>query len=81
MIMDCYGREDLVIYSPVETAKFRPASKTENFYLTVSRLNGYKRIDLAVKAFNNLTLKIAGDGLLKISLRPCQGPVSNLWES
>jgi glycosyltransferase involved in cell wall biosynthesis len=45
--------------------KFSLYEKKENFYLTVSRLVPYKRIDLIVKAFSKLKdkkLVIIGDG-------------------
>jgi glycosyltransferase involved in cell wall biosynthesis len=59
-----YGRESVIIYPPVETAYFRPSAADGDYYLIVSRLNAYKRIDLAVAAFNelDLPLKIVGDG-------------------
>lgn len=63
-IKKIYGRESVIIYPPVETAYFRPAHSDGDYYLIVSRLNSYKRIDLAVAAFNelDLPLKIVGDG-------------------
>lgn len=59
-----YGRESVVIYPPVDTARFRPAARHDDYYLIVSRLVPYRRIDLAVQAFNRLGLPlvIAGDG-------------------
>jgi glycosyltransferase involved in cell wall biosynthesis len=63
-IKKIYGRESDIIYPPVETAYFRPATTDGDYYLIVSRLNAYKRIDLAVSAFNelDLPLKIVGAG-------------------
>ncbi|MBI4457638.1 glycosyltransferase [Candidatus Uhrbacteria bacterium] len=59
-----YGRESVVIHPPVETAKFSPAAKTENYYLAGGRLVAYKRFDVVVQAFNKLglPLKIFGEG-------------------
>lgn len=60
-----YGREAHVIYPPVSTHLFHLKEEKEDFYLTVSRLVSYKRIDLLVDAFNALPskkLKIVGDG-------------------
>jgi len=59
-----YGRESTIIYPPVETARFRPRARHDDYYLIVSRLVPYRRIDLAVEAFNRLGLPlvIAGDG-------------------
>jgi len=59
-----YGRESVIIHPPVDTARFEPTSIQEDYYLIVSRLVPYKRIDLAVRAFNRLGLPllIAGAG-------------------
>jgi glycosyltransferase involved in cell wall biosynthesis len=59
-----YKRESEVIYPPVNTDYYTPGDKVEDFYLVVSRLVPYKRIDLVVEAFNKLgfPLKIIGDG-------------------
>jgi glycosyltransferase involved in cell wall biosynthesis len=45
-----YGRESAVIYPPADTARFSPAGGHDDYYLIVSRLIPYKRIDLAVRA-------------------------------
>ncbi|TDX59263.1 glycosyltransferase family 4 protein [Orenia marismortui] len=59
-----YRRESKVIYPPVNTDFYTPNDKSEDFYLVVSRLVPYKRIDIVIKAFNQLglPLKIIGDG-------------------
>lgn len=60
-----YGREATVIYPPVDTHLFQPASQREDYYFTCSRLVPYKRIDLLVEAFKrmpNKKLLIIGDG-------------------
>jgi glycosyltransferase involved in cell wall biosynthesis len=59
-----YGRDSLVVHPPVDTARFQPAPAYGDYYLIVSRLIPYRRIDLAVQAFNQLGLPlvIAGDG-------------------
>jgi len=58
-----YGRRSKVIYPPANVERFRPAAD-EGYYLIVSAFAPYKRIDLAVEAFNKLglPLKIAGAG-------------------
>jgi glycosyltransferase involved in cell wall biosynthesis len=63
-IKKTYGKDAAVIFPPVDVHKYTPKDKTDNFYLIVSRLNSYKRIDLAVEAFNHLglPLKIIGSG-------------------
>jgi glycosyltransferase involved in cell wall biosynthesis len=65
-----YGRESTVIWPPVDTEKFYISEGQKSFYLIVSALVPYKRIDLAVDAFNQLglPLRVAGDGPLKRSL-------------
>jgi glycosyltransferase involved in cell wall biosynthesis len=59
-----YGRESVVIPPPVDTSSIRPAPKHEDYFLILSRLIPYKRIDLAIAAFNELGLPlvIAGEG-------------------
>lgn len=59
-----YGRESVVIPPPVDTARFQPAATHDDYFLILSRLIPYKRIDLAVQAFNELGLPlvIAGEG-------------------
>ena len=65
-IRKIYGREAAVVHPPVDTQFFRPNSKPEkrDYYLVVSALTPYKRVDLAIEAFNGLErqLLIAGDG-------------------
>lgn len=63
-IRTAYGRDSTVIYPPVDTAKFVGEVKNDRFYLIVSALGEYKKVDLVVKAFNQLglPLKVAGDG-------------------
>ena len=66
-IRDCYGRESEIIHPPVNTHEFPLSGPTDRDapYLIVSRLVPYKRIDLAVDAFNRMPdrqLIIAGAG-------------------
>lgn len=59
-----YRRPSTIICPPVETTRFEPDPQTEDYYILVARLVPYKRIDLAVEAFNRLgrPLKIVGEG-------------------
>ena len=59
-----WGRNSSVIHPPVDTKKFSPRKSRSDFYLSVSRLVPNKRIDLLVKAFNQLSfpLIIVGSG-------------------
>jgi glycosyltransferase involved in cell wall biosynthesis len=73
-IQRLYGREATVIYPPVSTHGFFLKETKEDFYLTVSRLVPYKRVDLIVDAFNQMPtkkIKIVGDGpeLEKLKIR------------
>nr|WP_199298465.1 glycosyltransferase [Leptolyngbya sp. FACHB-17] len=63
-IWRCYRRSAEVIYPPVNVDRFSFASQKQDFYLTVSRLVGYKKISLIVQAFNqlNLPLVVIGSG-------------------
>jgi glycosyltransferase involved in cell wall biosynthesis len=71
-----YSRNSVVIHPPVDTTRFQPASTHEDYYLIVSRLIPYRRIDLAVRAFNQLGLPlvIAGDGRDSEPLKALAGP-------
>lgn len=70
-----YHRESKVIYPPVETDKFGISEKTGKYFLIISRLRPYKKIDVAVQAFNHLKipLKIIGGGESE-SLKKIAGP-------
>lgn len=76
-IREYYNRESEVIYPPVDTGKFGIMNnelKTaggERYFLVVSRLVRYKKVDLVIKAFNKLNhkLKVVGTGSEFNSLR------------
>jgi len=74
-IKKIYNKESVVIYPPVEVKKYRFRKRKEDFYLIVSRLKGYKRIDIAIKAFNILgkELLIVGTGEDEKNLRKISG--------
>ena len=65
-----WGRNSTVIHPPVNTNKFCAKNVRDDFYLSVSRLVPNKRIDLLIKAFNNLNLPliIIGSGSEKKQL-------------
>lgn len=72
-----YRRESEVIYPPVSVDRFHPTGKPpEDFYLVVSRLVPYKRVDLAIEACNRLgrRLVIVGDGSERARLESMAGP-------
>lgn len=59
-----YRRDAEVLYPPVDVNRFSVSRKDEGYFLIVSALVPYKRIDLAVHAFNSLgnRLLIVGSG-------------------
>lgn len=63
-IDECYHRKARVIYAPVRLAEYRVGSGPGDYYLTVSRLISWKRVDLAVAACRRLgrRLVVVGDG-------------------
>jgi glycosyltransferase involved in cell wall biosynthesis len=71
-----YGREADVIHPPVDIARFRPADTLDDYYLVVSALVPYKRVDLAVAAAGRLgrRLLIVGSGPEEARLRAMAGP-------
>jgi glycosyltransferase involved in cell wall biosynthesis len=76
-----YGKSSTVIYPPVSVQKFRLAKDAQNkseYYLVVSRLVGYKRLDIIVQAFRELRLPlvIIGDGKQKAELQNNAAPTT-----
>jgi len=66
-----YRRECTVIYPPVDVSSALVSSTTDDYYLMVGRLARYKRVDLAIAAFNEngRCLRIVGEGPLRRSLQ------------
>jgi glycosyltransferase involved in cell wall biosynthesis len=75
-IKKIYGREAIVIPPPIDVDRFEPSSFVEDYYLILSRLVPYKRIDLAIEACNKLgrRLVIIGDGPDRARLEKLAGP-------
>lgn len=64
-IEKCYRRQAQVIYPPVDLENFALCKAKEKYYLTVSRLVSYKKVDLIVRAFRELQNKqliVIGEG-------------------
>ena len=63
-IWKVYRRRARVIYPPVDVDRFTARAEREEFYVTVSRLVRYKRVDLVVEAFARLgrPLVVVGEG-------------------
>lgn len=70
---DCEAR---VICPPVKTSNFYLSGQAEDYFLMVARFLPYKKVDLAISAFNELgwPLKIIGDGPDKSRLKKMAGP-------
>lgn len=79
-----YGRHAEVIPPPVDTAWFTPGDDDSDdpadYYLVVSALNPYKRIDVAIEAFNRAgrPLLVVGTGPEERRLRELAGPTVEL---
>ena len=63
-IKNYYNREADVIYPPVDASIFQLSEKNENYFLIVSALVPYKKVQIAVEAFNKTgeKLLIVGTG-------------------
>ena len=62
-----YRRESVVIHPPVRSKLFNIGNDREEYFLVVSRLQEYKKIDLLVDVFNELNypLIVIGDGPMR----------------
>lgn len=79
-----YNRNSTIIYPPLTLGNFKSQMKASgDYFLVVSRLtNFYKRVDIAIKACNELKLplKIIGKGLDKKKLMRMAGPTVEFLE-
>jgi len=76
-IRKAYRREAEVLYPPVDVSGFPLRQQKEDFYLTVSRLEPYKRVDLLLEAFGrrpDRRLVVIGDGPQMRRLRSMAAP-------
>jgi glycosyltransferase involved in cell wall biosynthesis len=73
-----YGANSVVIHPPVDTDAFSiaAASELDEYYLMAGELVSYKRPDLAVRAFNEMKLKLVviGGGEMLDEVRRLAGP-------
>jgi glycosyltransferase involved in cell wall biosynthesis len=81
-----YFRTDSeVVHPPVEVSKIHLGTNHENYFLIVSQLAGYKKIELAISVFNKLRrrLVIVGDGPRREFLESIAGPTIEFlgWRS
>ncbi len=70
-----WRREAEVVYPPVETSRFTVGNQSGDYFLIVTSLVPYKRVDLAVEAANRagFRLVIVGDGPEKKNLQKIAG--------
>jgi len=63
-IKQAYDRDSVIIYPPVECDRFAVSNDDDGYYLIVSALVPYKRIDIAIEAFNGTDRKliVVGNG-------------------
>lgn len=64
-IWKIYRRESQILYPPVDVEIFSYQDRKDDYYLTVSRLVPYKRLDLIMEAFRGMPdkkLVVIGDG-------------------
>ncbi len=75
-IKEIYGREAFVIPPPIDVDRFEMSPHIDDYYLVLSRLVPYKRIDLAIEACKRLgrRLVIIGDGPDRARLEKLAGP-------
>jgi glycosyltransferase involved in cell wall biosynthesis len=77
-IRKVYRRDSTIIYPPVDTDRFTcTVSSRDPFYVTISRLVPYKRVDLIVDAFAGMPdrrLVVIGDGPELARIRSRQTP-------
>jgi glycosyltransferase involved in cell wall biosynthesis len=73
-----YRRDSVVIHPPVDTDAFSIAAPLDlsDYYLMAEELVSYKRPDLAVRAFNEMNLKLVviGGGEMLKEIRRSAGP-------
>ena len=71
-----YRRRSVIVHPPVPVSEIPCIGPVGSYYLLVSRLMAYKRIDLAVEAFNQLglPLRIVGTGPMLSQLRRMSKP-------
>ena len=75
-IAAAYHRHSEIIHAPIDVDRFRVAPKVGDYYLVVSALVPYKRVDLAIEACNRLRepLLIVGTGPEESRLKSLAGP-------
>ena len=76
-VWNTYRRRATVIYPPVNTDAFTLCEDKQDFYVTLSRLVPYKRVDLIVEAFSSMhdkELFVIGEGPAQRQIEKMAGP-------
>ncbi|MGI8765842.1 MAG: glycosyltransferase [Gemmatimonadaceae bacterium] len=75
-IRRCYGRDAEIVFPPVALDRFAAVDEDADYYLIVSRMSPYKRLDIAVEAFTRMgrELLVIGDGPGRAMLERMAGP-------
>ncbi len=75
-IQRVYGRTAEVIHPPIDVDRFYPADRIDDYYMVLSRMVAYKRLDLAVEACTRLNrrLIVVGTGPYRRHLESKAGP-------
>ena len=70
-----YDRDSEVVYPPIDVEAFACNAERADFWIFVGRLSAYKRADLAVRAFNDLGLRllVGGEGRERHALERIAG--------
>jgi glycosyltransferase involved in cell wall biosynthesis len=71
-----YRQESSVIYPPVDIERFKVSDQNDDYFLIVSTLSPYKKVDLAVQLFNKIqkNLIVIGDGSQRRYLETIAAP-------
>lgn len=71
-----YKKDSVVIHPPVSTKEFHISEKLGDYFLIVGRMLAYKKNDIAIRAFNELgiKLKVIGRGPELKKLKKIAGP-------
>lgn len=75
-IAEYYHKDSVVIHPFVDTARFQPIPSSGEYYLVMSQLHHYKRVDLAVQACTRLGLPllVVGEGPERAKIELLAGP-------
>ena len=75
-IQRAYGRTAEVIHPPIDVDRFQTADDVGDYYMVLSRMVSYKRLDLAIEACTRLkrNLVVVGTGPQRAALESSAGP-------